>query len=131
VKPGRVLDSSVLIAAHRGSESARRAVAQAVRDGHVVLPSIACLEFRAAPRVSKRWRAWFAGLEAACGVTSLDAGAARVGARVARQMARQGRKLGAADAAVVGCGAVRGATVVVTADADFDALPPPFSVERV
>ncbi len=131
MKPVRVLDSSVFIEAQRGSAAARAAVARAVQDGAAVLPSIAVLEFRAGPRVSKRWRAWFEALESALGVVSLDRGAARAGARVARQMARQGRRLGAADGAVVGCGAVRGATVVVTADADFDGLPPPFSVERV
>ncbi len=131
MKPRRVLDSSVLIAAQRGNAVARDAIARAAGDPFTVLPSIATLEFRAGPRVSKRWRAWFEALEAALGVASLDRGAARAGARVARRMARQGRKLGAADAAVVGCGAMRGATVVVTADADFDGLPPPFSVERV
>ncbi len=131
MKPGRVLDSSVFIEAQRGSKTALRAIAEAVSAGPVVLPSIASLEFRAAPRIPKRWRRWFEAQEARLGVASLDAGAARAGARVARHMARQGRRLASADAAVVGCGLARGATVIVTADDDFTDLPAPFRVERV
>ena len=131
MKPRKVLDSSVIIAAQRGSEEADRAIAAALRDRGTVLPAIVSLEVRAAPRSSKRWRAWVQSLEATLGVTPLDARAAQLGARAARWAARAGRQLGSADAAVVGCGAARNATVIVTADPDFDALPPPFSVERV
>jgi predicted nucleic acid-binding protein len=127
-----VLDSSALIAAQRGSAAARAAVDRALDEpARVVLPTIALLEFRAAPRVPKRWHGWLDELVAAFQVVPLNDEAALRGARIVREMGRRGRNLSSSDAAVLGCGLVRGATVVVTADRDFDGLPEPFTVERV
>jgi hypothetical protein len=92
---------------------------------------MAALEARAGRQVPKRGRRWLEDLEQRLGVTSLDLGAAVAGAKVAREVARRGRSLASSDAAVVGCGLVRGATIVVTADDDFDGLPAPFKVEKV
>ncbi len=132
MRPARVFDASVFIAAQRGSRSALDAVGSALRatPGSVVVPTIAVLEYRSAPRVPARWRAWFEGVVSTLGTVSLDVRAARLGARAARHAARAGRRLSPADAAVVGCGAVYGASVIVTADGDFDGIPG-FTVERV
>lgn len=128
----KVLDASALIAAQRGSESAREKVSELLRQSRdVVLPTIALLEFRSGSRVAPKWRRWLESLQTAFQVAPLDEAAARLGGRYARQLARRGYSLRPADAAVIGCGAARGAFVIVTADGDFDRLPAPFTVERV
>ncbi len=119
----KVLDASVIIAAQRGNQDARDVLARLQQEPEaVILPTIALLEVRAGSRVARKWQVHLADLQSAFEVVPLDEDAARLGGRVARQLARQGKKLHSADAAVVGCGALRGATVIVTADRDFDHL---------
>jgi predicted nucleic acid-binding protein len=137
----KVLDASVIIAAQRGNQQAREVLAELQQQPEsVILPTIALLEVRAGSRVARKWHSQLADLQTAFEVVPLDEEAARLGGRIARQLARQGKKLQSADAALVGCGALRGATVVVTADRDFDQLdklvigttdPVTFTVERV
>ncbi|MGB8931668.1 MAG: PIN domain-containing protein [Anaeromyxobacteraceae bacterium] len=135
----KVIDASALMAAERGSVTARAAIDKVLANPRdAVLPTIALLEFRSGTKVKGEWRAWLEQLQTAVRVVPLDEDAARIGGRLARHMARRGFKLHSADAAVLGCGASRGATVVLTADGDFDGITrafgadgAPFTVERV
>jgi hypothetical protein len=65
------------------------------------------------------------------GVVNLDREVARLGARVARRMARRGLLLHYADTVVVRCATRIGAVHIVVSDADFNELPEPFRVEYV
>lgn len=137
----KVVDASVIIAAQRGSRQARKVLAELRASPEtVILPTIALLEVRAGSRVARKWHAHLAELQETFEVVPLDEEAARLGGRIARQLARQGKTLHSADAALVGCGVLHGASVVVTADRDFDPLrgmafgmndPVTVTVERV
>ena len=75
-----------------------------------------------APRMSAAWARFYAKVFEDLEVLDLDAEAAEDGARLARDMARRGFKLHNADAAVAGCAARVGASVIVTTDGEFTEL---------
>lgn len=137
----KVVEASVILAAQRGSLQAREVLAELMSSPEtVILPTIALLEVRAGSKVAKKWHAHLAEIQGTFEVVPLDEEAARLGGRIARQLARQGKTLHSADAALVGCGVLHGASVVVTADGDFDILrgmpygktdPVTLSVQRV
>lgn len=118
-----VIDTSLFIDAQRGRQPARQRLDELLRNPEdLAISAMTILEIRAAQRMSARWSRFYDRVFAAVEILDLDADAAEQGARLARDMARRGFKLHNSDAAVAGCAARAGASVIVAADGDFTEL---------
>ncbi len=118
-----VIDTSLFVDAQRGREPARQRLDELLRaPEELAISAMTILEIFAAPRMSAEWSRFYAEVFGAVEVLDLDTEAAEEGARLARDMARRGFKLHNADAAVAGCAARAGASVIVAADGDFTEL---------
>ncbi len=118
-----VVDTSLLVDAQRGRQAARQRLDELLRRPEdLAVSAMTVLEVYAAPRLSAAWARFYASVFAAVEILELDGPSAEQGARLARDMARRGHRLHNADAAIAGCAAQAGASVVVTADADFTEL---------
>jgi predicted nucleic acid-binding protein len=115
-----VIDTSLFIAAQRGRESAKLKLDELLeRPEDLAISAMTILEVYAAPRMAAAWTRFYAEIFEDLEVLDLDPEAAEDGARLAREMARRGFKLHNADAAIAGCAARAGASVIVTTDGDF------------
>jgi len=118
-----VIDTSLFIAAQRGRASAKQKLDELLeRPEDLAISAMTILEVYAAPRMSAAWTRFYAEIFENLEVLDLDPEAAGDGARLARDMARRGFKLQNADAAIAGCAARAGASVIVTTDGDFTEL---------
>ncbi len=118
-----VIDTSLFIDAQRGREPARQRLDELLRNPEdLAISAMTVLEVFAAPRMSAEWSRFYIKVFGAVEILDLDSEAAQEGARLARDMARRGFKLHNSDAAVAGCAARAGASVIVAADGDFTEL---------
>ena len=118
-----VIDTSLLVDAQRGRHAAWQRLAELLR-GHepLAVSAMTVLEIFAAPRLPRAWERFFGAVFAAVEILDLDAPSAELGARLARDMASRGLRFNNADAAIAGCAARAGASLLVTCDADFTEL---------
>ncbi len=118
-----VVDTSLFVDAQRGRHAASQRLDELLaRTEDVAVSAMTVLEIFAAPRLSARWARFYASVFDAIEVLDVDARSAQLGARFARDLARRGVSLRSADAAIAGCAARNGASLLVTSDAAFTEL---------